>query len=86
MTFRIVPIPRSPLLEHIPAFCDHFAVALRATLEHPDGIWTPEPHQTPEQAQAWNELIDGGAGQWQPAGVAGTGVIADSQKKKRSAK
>lgn len=68
-------------LTDIPAFSARFGVSPCANGKTdsnglPDWDWLPDPHQTPEQAQAWNEWVAGGAGLWRPAGVAGTGIVA----------
>lgn len=54
-------------LTDVPAFCAQFGVRLYVTASQPDGLWYPEAHQTPAQAQAWREYLAAGAGRWEPA-------------------
>lgn len=61
-------------LTDLPAFSAAFAVRPTANGRldaHglPEWDFSPEAHQTPHQAQAWQEWVNSGAGEWRPAGA-----------------
>lgn len=76
-------------LTDIPALSATFAVRPTANgrLDArglPEWDFEPETHQTPQQARAWQEWVNSGAGEWRPAGAqqAGySGAVATPERR-----